>query len=51
MAGPGEVVVSSTVKDLVDGSGLNFEDIGVQPLKGVTGNSSLYKVRDEAPIR
>jgi class 3 adenylate cyclase len=51
MAGPGEVVVSSTVKDLVAGSGLNFDDIGVRPLKGPPGKWSLYKVRDEAPIR
>jgi pimeloyl-ACP methyl ester carboxylesterase len=50
IAGPGEVVVSSTVKDLVAGSGLNFDDIGVQPLKGLPGNWSLYKVRDEAPV-
>jgi len=34
-AGPGEVVVSSTVKDLVAGSGLEFEDRGVHELNGV----------------
>jgi class 3 adenylate cyclase len=35
LAGPGEVLVSSTVKDLVAGSGLRFEDRGEHPLKGV----------------
>src|SRR5439155_971202 len=36
-AGPGEVLVSGTVKDLVAGSGLQFEDRGVAELKGVPG--------------
>ena len=35
LAGPGEVLVSSTVKDLVAGSGLRFEDRGERELKGV----------------
>jgi class 3 adenylate cyclase len=42
-AGPGEVLVSSTVKDLVAGSGLNFEDRGVHALKGVPGRRRLYR--------
>jgi pimeloyl-ACP methyl ester carboxylesterase len=42
-AGPGEVVVSNTVKDLVAGSGLQFEDRGVRPLKGVPGEWHLYR--------
>ena len=41
-AGPGEVVVSNTVKDLVAGSGLQFEDRGVRPLKGVPGEWRLF---------
>jgi class 3 adenylate cyclase len=41
-AGPGEVVVSNTVKDLVAGSGLRFEDRGVHALKGVPGDWRLY---------
>jgi class 3 adenylate cyclase len=44
-AGPDEVLVSSTVKDLVAGSGIAFEDRGVQPLKGV-GEWRLYAVID-----
>lgn len=41
-AGAGEVLVSSTVKDLVAGSGLEFEDRGVHELKGVPGEWRLY---------
>jgi class 3 adenylate cyclase len=43
-AGPGEVLVSSTVKDLVAGSGLAFEDRGVHALKGVLGEWRLFAV-------
>jgi class 3 adenylate cyclase len=41
-AGPGEVLVSQTVKDLVVGSGIEFEDRGVADLKGVPGEWRLY---------
>jgi len=41
-AKPGEVLVSSTVKDLVAGSGLEFVDRGVHELKGVPGEWRLY---------
>ena len=44
-AGPGEVLVSQTVKDLVAGSGLEFEDRGTRELKGVPGEWRLYAVR------
>ena len=43
-AQPGEVLVSSTVKDLVAGSGLEFEDRGVHELRGVPGEWRLYAV-------
>jgi class 3 adenylate cyclase/pimeloyl-ACP methyl ester carboxylesterase len=43
-AGPGEVLVSSTVKDLVAGSGIEFEDRGDHELKGVPGEWRLYAV-------
>jgi class 3 adenylate cyclase len=43
-AAPGEVLVSGTVKDLVAGSGLEFEDRGVHELKGVPGEWRLYAV-------
>jgi class 3 adenylate cyclase/pimeloyl-ACP methyl ester carboxylesterase len=43
-AAPGEVLVSSTVKDLVAGSGLRFEDRGAHALKGVDGEWRLYAV-------
>jgi len=41
-AGPGEVVVSSTVKDLVSGSGIEFADRGSHSLKGVPGQWRLF---------
>ncbi|GMQ85028.1 MAG: adenylate/guanylate cyclase domain-containing protein [Acidimicrobiia bacterium] len=44
-AGPGEVLVSRTVKDLVAGSGIEFDDRGEVALKGVPGDWSLYSVR------
>jgi class 3 adenylate cyclase len=43
-AGPGEVLVSSTVKDLVAGSGIAFLDRGVVELKGVPGEWRLFAV-------
>jgi class 3 adenylate cyclase len=43
-AGPAEVLVSQTVKDLVVGSGLAFEDRGVHELKGIPGEWRLYAV-------
>ena len=44
LAGPGEVLVSNTVKDLVAGSDLTFEDAGEHDLKGVPGEWHLYSV-------
>jgi class 3 adenylate cyclase len=41
-ADAGEVVVSSTVKDLVVGSGIEFEDRGARELKGVPGEWRIY---------
>jgi class 3 adenylate cyclase len=43
LAGPGRVLVSSTVKDLVAGSGLEFEERGEHQLKGVPGTWRLYE--------
>jgi class 3 adenylate cyclase len=45
LAGPGEVLVSSTVKDLVAGSGLMFEDRGEQRLKGIPEVWRVFAVR------
>ena len=44
MAKPSEVLVSSTVKDLVAGSGLEFENAGEHELKGVPDRWRLYRV-------
>ena len=43
-ASPGEVLVSRTVKDLVAGSGITFQDRGTHELKGVPGEWNLYAV-------
>jgi class 3 adenylate cyclase len=49
VAGPGEVGVSSTVKDLVVGSGIQFAERGTESLKGVPGEWGLYSVTDGSP--
>jgi class 3 adenylate cyclase/pimeloyl-ACP methyl ester carboxylesterase len=43
-ARPGEVLVSSTVRDLVAGSGIEFEDAGERELRGVPGSWQLCRV-------
>jgi class 3 adenylate cyclase/pimeloyl-ACP methyl ester carboxylesterase len=43
-AGPGDILVSSTVKDLVAGSGIAFTERGVHELKGIPGEWRLYAV-------
>jgi class 3 adenylate cyclase len=45
-AGAGEVLVSSTVKDLVAGSGIRFTDRGLHVLKGVPGDWRLFAAED-----
>ena len=45
LARPGDVLASSTVKDLVSGSGIEFEDRGTHELKGVPGEWRVYAVR------
>jgi class 3 adenylate cyclase len=44
LAGAREVLVSSTVRDLVAGSGIEFEDRGDHQLKGVPGSWRMYAV-------
>jgi class 3 adenylate cyclase len=44
LAGANEVLVSSTLRDLVIGSGLEFEERGVHQLKGVPGEWNLFAV-------
>ena len=44
VAGPGEVLVSSTTKDLLEGSGLTLEDAGTHALKGLTGERRLFRL-------
>jgi class 3 adenylate cyclase len=47
LAEPGEVLVSSAVRDLVVGSGIEFEDRGTHTLKGVPGSWSLLAAGDD----
>ena len=42
LAGPGDVLVSGTVKDLVVGSGIEFQERGEHELKGVPGSWNLF---------
>jgi class 3 adenylate cyclase len=46
LAGPGEVLVSSTVRDLIVGSGQNLTDHGEHDLKGVPGPWRIYAVEN-----
>ncbi|QNI05730.1 adenylate/guanylate cyclase domain-containing protein [Mycobacterium kubicae] len=46
LAGPNDVLVSSTLRDLVIGSGLKFDDHGTHQLKGVPGEWRLFAVAD-----
>ncbi len=48
LAGPGEVLVSNTVKDLVTGSGIEFVDIGERELRGLPTAWRLYAVADSS---
>jgi class 3 adenylate cyclase len=45
LAGPGQVLTTSTVKDLVAGSGIAFADHGIHRLKGIPEPRQLYAVR------
>jgi class 3 adenylate cyclase len=47
LAGPGEILVSSTVKELVVGSDMQFTDRGEHELKGVPGTWHLYALGEE----
>ena len=46
LAEAGEVLVSSTVKDLVAGSGIGFHERGEHELKGIPGKWQLFQVSD-----
>jgi class 3 adenylate cyclase len=49
LAGPSEVLVSSTVRDLTPGSGLEFKDAGMHELKGVPDRWRLYRLSPTDP--
>jgi class 3 adenylate cyclase len=48
LAGPGEVLVTRTVRDLVAGSGTAFTDRGVHELKGVPGEWNVLTVAEDS---
>ena len=50
LAGPNEVLVSSTLRDLVIGSGLEFEERGTHALKGVPGEWHLFAVASSLAV-
>ena len=45
-ADAGDLFVSQTVRDLVAGSGIQFEDVGKTDLKGIPGQWRLFRVQD-----
>ena len=49
-AAPGEVIVSSTVRDLVAGSGISFTDRGTHELKGIAEEWRLYAVDQASAV-
>jgi class 3 adenylate cyclase len=49
LADAGDVFVSSTVKDLVSGSGIEFDDRGAHELKGVPGEWRVFSVKSRTP--
>jgi class 3 adenylate cyclase len=49
-AAPGEILASSTVRDLVAGSGVEFADRGTHDLKGVPGRWHLFAVDRSRPV-
>jgi class 3 adenylate cyclase len=51
LAAPGEVLVSSTVKDLVAGSGIRFADRGWKQLKGISDEWRLFAAAPPAAVR
>jgi class 3 adenylate cyclase len=48
LAGAGEVLVSGTTRDLLEGSGLSFEDRGVYELKGLSGARPIFALKKPA---
>jgi class 3 adenylate cyclase/quercetin dioxygenase-like cupin family protein len=49
LAGPGEILVSSTTRDLLDGSGLSLVSRGEHELKGLTGVRTIYALEKPRP--
>ena len=50
LAGSGEILVSSTTRDLLDGSGLTFVSRGEHELKGLAGARAIYALEPQEPV-
>jgi class 3 adenylate cyclase len=50
LAGPGEVLVSGTTRELLEGSGLRFGDRGQHELKGLEGRRHVYALASPSPV-
>jgi len=50
VAGPDEIVVSGTTRDLLEGSGLHLEDAGTHELKGLSGARQLFRLAEPSRI-
>ena len=48
LAGPGEILASATTRDLVDGSGLTFDERGRHELKGISGAREIFALAQGA---
>jgi class 3 adenylate cyclase len=51
LAGPSEILVSQTTADLIEGSGLELEDIGARELKGLSGTRRVFRLMGPASPR
>jgi class 3 adenylate cyclase len=49
LADPGDILVSATTRDLVDGSGLTFDERGRHELKGISGAREIFALAGGAP--
>ena len=51
LAGAGEILVSTGVRDVLDPTQFGFSDRGSHELKGLVGPRQVYAVEDHAPLR
>lgn len=49
VAGPGDILLSVTVIEILEGSGMTFDEAGVHQLKGLRGTRQLYRLATLGP--